>query len=121
MEGPQQSDSQQVERSFSDVDSWTNTTSETEGREILEVGVYTKGPFIGWICRVDPTVGEKSLRVGVLFGVTVDGPMAMLNHGGRYQLETVMGYIPKISVDNSSFRETVALVFIILNQLVGHT
>lgn len=109
-----------MKRSFSNVNSWTDATSKTEGREILEVGIYTKGSFIGWICRVDPTVGEKSLGVGVLFGVTVDGPITMLNHGEKYQLETVTEYIPKISVDNRSFRKTVALILIILNQLVGH-
>lgn len=68
-----------MKRSFSDVNSWTDATSETEGRVILEVRIYTKGFFIGRICWIDPTIGKKGLGVGILFGVTVDGPMTVLD------------------------------------------
>lgn len=68
-----------MKRSFGDVNPRTDATPETEGRVVLEVGINTEGFPICWICRIDPTVGEKGLGVRVLFGVTVDGPVAMLD------------------------------------------
>lgn len=68
-----------MKRSFSDINPGTDATPETKGRVVLEVGIDTKGFFICWICRIDPTVGEKGLGVRVLFGVTMDGPVAVLD------------------------------------------
>lgn len=64
--------------SFSNVHSWADTTSETEGGEILEVGVDREGFFVSGISWIDPTVGEEGLRVRVLFRVALDCPAIML-------------------------------------------